>query len=148
MKQHDLRPPRGARHTRKRIGRGDSSGHGSFSGRGLKGQKSRSGGGVRIGFEGGQNPLMRSLPRIRGFTNIFREEPWVVNVGSLDVFPEDSEITPKTMAEMGIVKNLKRPVKVLGKGELNRRLVVEASSFSAAARKKIEVAGGSVRETK
>ena len=148
MRQHELRPPRGARRPRKRVGRGDGSGHGSFSGRGLKGQNSRAGGGVRLGFEGGQNPLIKALPKMRGFTNIFRKESWVVNLDRLSTFPANSEVTPQAMVEAGVVRNLKRPVKVLGRGELDRPLVVEASSFSASARRKIEAVGGSVRETK
>jgi len=148
MRQHELRPPRGARRPRKRVGRGDGSGHGSFSGRGMKGQNSRAGGGVRLGFEGGQNPLIKALPKMRGFTNIFRKESWVVNLDRLSTFPANSEVTPQAMVEAGVVRNLKRPVKVLGRGELDRPLVVEASSFSASARRKIEAVGGSVRETK
>jgi large subunit ribosomal protein L15 len=114
----------------------------------MKGQNARSGGGVRPGFEGGQLPLIKALPRIRGFTNIFRQEFWVVNLARLAAFPANSEVTPRTMVEAGVVRNLKRPVKVLGRGELDRPLVVEANSFSASARRKIEAAGGSVRETK
>ena len=101
-----------------------------------------------MGFEGGQNPLIKALPRMRGFTNIFRKESWVVNLGRLSAFPDNSEVTPQAMVEAGVVRNLKRPVKVLGTGDLDRPLVVEAHSFSASARRKIEAAGGSVRETK
>ena len=146
MKQHEVRPPRGAKRPRKRVGRGDGSGHGSYSGKGLKGQKARSGGGVRPNFEGGQLPLTKALPRIRGFTNIFRKEFSVVNLDRLAKFPANSEVTPKVMVEAGTVKNLKRPVKVLGRGELEQPLVVEAHRFSESARQKIEAAGGSVRE--
>ena len=146
MKQNELRPPRGAKRARKRIGRGDGSGHGSFSGRGMKGQNSRSGGGVRPNFEGGQNPITKALPMMRGFTNIFRKEFSVVNLDRLAAFPANTEVTPQLMAESGIVKNLKLPVKVLGRGELERPLTVEAHKFSGSARQKIEAAGGSVRE--
>ena len=146
MRQNELRSPRGAKRARKRIGRGDGSGHGSFSGRGMKGQNSRSGGGVRPNFEGGQLPITKALPMMRGFTNIFRKEFSVVNLDRLAAFPANTEVTPQLMAELGIVKNLKLPVKVLGRGELERPLTVEAHKFSGSARQKIEAAGGSVRE--
>jgi large subunit ribosomal protein L15 len=146
MKQHDLRPPKGAKRPRKRIGRGDGSGHGSFSGRGMKGQNSRSGGGVRLGFEGGQLPLIRRLPRVRGFTNIFRKSYRLVNLDKLSGFPAETEVTPQLLLEKGLVRNLKDPIKVLGRGELDSALVVEAHGFSAAARRKIEAAGGRVKE--
>ena len=146
MRQDELRPPKGARRARKRVGRGDGSGHGSFSGRGMKGQNSRSGGGVRPGFEGGQLPLSKALPKMRGFTNIFRQEFSVVNLDKLAGFPANSEVTPKLMAEAGLVKNLKSRVKVLGRGELGIPLLVEAHRFSGSARQKIEAAGGSIRE--
>ena len=148
MSQHELRPPRGAKRARKRVGRGDGSGHGSFSGRGMKGQNSRSGGGVRPGFEGGQLPITRALPGLRGFTNPFRKEFSVVNVDRLAGFPANSEVTPQAMVEAGFVKNLKRPVKVLGRGDLDFPLTVEAHSFSGSARRKIEAAGGNVKETR
>ena len=148
MRQHDLRPPKGARRPRKRIGRGDSSGHGSYSGKGMKGQNARSGGGVRPGFEGGQNPITKALPSMRGFTNIFRKQFTVVNLDRLARFPSNSEVTPQLMVEAGVVKNLKRPVKVLGRGEMDSPMVVEAHSFSGSARRKIEAAGGSVREVR
>lgn len=146
MQQHLLRPPKGARRDRKRVGRGDGSGHGSYSGKGMKGQKARSGGGVRPGFQGGQLALIKALPMIRGFTNIFRREYSVVNLDRLAMFPASSEITPQLLVEVGVVKDLKRPVKVLGRGELDFPLIVEAHSFSRSAREKIEAAGGSVRE--
>ena len=148
MRQHDLRPPKGARRPRKRIGRGDSSGHGSYSGKGMKGQNARSGGGVRPGFEGGQNPITKALPSMRGFTNIFRKQFTVVNLDRLARFPSNSEVTPQLMVEAGLVKNLKRPVKVLGRGEMGSPMVIEAHSFSGSARRKIEAAGGSVREVR
>ena len=145
MQQH-LRPPKGAKHKRTRVGRGDGSGHGSYSGRGIKGQKSRTGGGVRISFQGGQIPLVKSLPMVRGFTNIFRREFAPVNLERLADIPSGSEVTPQTMVEMGLLRSLKKPVKVLGKGELKVALTVEAHRFSKSARAKIEEAGGSVRE--
>jgi large subunit ribosomal protein L15 len=146
MAQHDLRPPKGARKSRKRVGRGDGSGRGSYSGRGLKGQNSRSGGGVRPGFEGGQQPLITRLDKLPGFTNIFRTEFSVINVDRLAAFPANSEVTPQTLVENGAVRDLRKPVKILGRGEIERPLVVEAHRFSDSARRKIEAAGGSVRE--
>ena len=146
MQQHQLGPPKGTRRPRKRVGRGDGSGHGSFSGRGLKGQKSRSGGGVRLSFEGGQLPITKALPSMRGFTNVFRREFSVLNVDKLARFPANSEITPQALAEAGVVKGLKKPIKVLGRGELDIPLIVEAHKFSRTAREKIEAAGGTVRE--
>ena len=107
MRQHELRPPRGAKRPRKRIGRGDGSGHGSYSGRGMKGQNSRSGGGVRPGFEGGQLPLTKALPSMRGFTNIFRTEYAVVNLDRLTRFPANTEVTPAQMLQVGIIKDLR-----------------------------------------
>ncbi len=146
MQMHQLKPGPGSRKRRKRLGRGDSSGHGSFSGRGMKGQKSRSGGGVRPGFEGGQLPLAKALPMMRGFTNIFRVEYSVVNLDRLAKFPANTEVTPETLVQAGVVRNLNRPVKVLGRGELAAPLAVTAQKFSVSAREKIEAAGGTVRE--
>ena len=146
MQQHTLRPPKGAARPRKRVGRGDGSGHGSYSGRGVKGQNSRSGGGVRLGFEGGQLPLIKKLPSMRGFTNIFRTEYQVVNVASLADLPANTEVTLSRLAEMGLIKAKKSRVKVLGRGGLDVALTVEAHRFSRSARGKIEAAGGSVRE--
>lgn len=144
MEQHELRPPAGAKRKRKRVGCGDGSGHGSYSGRGCKGQKSRSGGGVRLGFEGGQLPLIKRLPHKRGFTNIFKVEYEIVNVGQLKVFPPNTEVTPQTLFEVGLVKSSRRPLKVLGDGDIDRPLVVKASKFSTSAEKKILAAGGKV----
>ena len=146
MQAHELRPPKGARHKRKRVGRGDGSGHGSHSGRGSKGQKSRSGGGPRLGFEGGQTPLIKRLPRRRGFTNIFRVEYAPVNLKQLERFEEGTEVTPELLREVGIIKTLRQPVKVLGDGEISKALIVRAHKFSAVAKGKIEAAGGSVEE--
>jgi large subunit ribosomal protein L15 len=144
MQQHNLRPPAGAKHKRKRVGRGDGSGHGSYSGRGCKGQKSRAGGGVRLGFEGGQLALIKRLPRKRGFVNIFKTEYSIVNVGELKVFSPNAEITSKELLEVGLIKSFKYPIKVLGNGDIDRPLVVKANKFSAAAEKKIVAAGGKV----
>jgi large subunit ribosomal protein L15 len=144
MQQHDLRPPEGAKHKRKRVGRGDGSGHGSYSGRGCKGQKSRAGGGVRLGFEGGQLALIKRLPRKRGFVNIFKTEYSIVNVGDLKVFSPNAEITPQELLGVGLIKSFKYPVKILGEGDIDRPLVVKANKFSAAAEKKIVAAGGKV----
>jgi len=144
MLQHNLKPPAGATHKRKRVGRGDGSGHGSYSGRGCKGQKSRSGGGVRLGFEGGQLALIKRLPRKRGFTNIFKTEYSIVNVGELKAFSPNSEITSKELLGNGLIKSFKYPVKILGGGDIDRPLVVKAHKFSTAAEKKIVAAGGKV----
>ena len=146
MRQDEIRPPKGAKRARKRVGRGDGSGHGSFSGRGMKGQNSRSGGGVRPNFEGGQNPITKAQPMMRGFTNIFRKEFSVVNIDRLTRFPANTEVTLQLMIERGIVKDLKQPVKILGRGDLDAPLVVQGHSFSRAARQKIEAVGGTVKE--
>jgi len=145
MQAHELKPPKGSRQKRKRVGRGDASGHGTYSGRGLKGQKCRAGGKLRLGFEGGQTPLIKRLPHRRGFTNIFRVEYAAVNVKQLERFAAGTEVTPEFLRAMGIVK-AKRPVKILGDGQLTKALVVRAHKFSPAARQKIEAAGGSVDE--
>jgi large subunit ribosomal protein L15 len=142
MKEHELFPSPGARKERKRIGRGDASGHGTYSGKGLKGQKARAGGGVRPGFEGGQNPLIKKLPQKRGFVNPFRIEYAVVNVGDLNSFEADTEITPELLAARNLIRNTKSPVKILADGEIDRALVVKANGFTAAARSKIEAVGG------
>jgi len=146
MKQNELKPPAGAKHGRKRIGRGNSSGHGTYAGRGCKGQKSRSGGGVRPGFEGGQLPLIKRLPRKRGFTNIFKTEYNVINVGKLNIFPSGSEITPKELLQAGLIKSLNQPTKILGAGDIQRSLLVKAAKFSSSAEKKIVAAGGKVEK--
>lgn len=144
MQQHDLRSPKGATHKRKRIGRGNASGHGTYATKGMKGQKARSGGGVRPGFEGGQLPLVRRMAYKRGFRNPFRVEYEEVNVGSLSRFSAGSEVTAATMGEARVTRTSK-PVKILGDGELAVALTVEATSFTKSAKQKIEAAGGSVR---
>ena len=142
MQQHNLKSPVGATHKKKRVGRGDGSGHGSFSGKGCKGQKARAGGGVRLGFEGGQLALIKRLPRKRGFFNPFKTEYSIVNVGELKAFSANAEITAKELLDNGLIKSFKYPVKILGEGEIDRPLVVKANKFSAAAEKKIVAAGG------
>ena len=146
MRANDLSFAPGSKKNRKRVGRGDGSGHGTYSGRGVKGQKSRSGFKMRPGFEGGQLPLIKRLPRKRGFVNIFRVEYSVVNMSKLEVFESGSEVTPEGLVAAGLVKSLKQPVKILANGDITHPLSVKAHKFSAAARAKIEAAGGSVEE--
>ena len=146
MRQNDLSPVPGSKKTRKRVGRGDGSGHGTYSGRGVKGQKSRAGFSMRPGFEGGQLPLIQRLPRKRGFTNIFRTEYSVVNMDKLNGFESGSEITPESLMAAGLVKNLRNPVKILADGDIDHPLTVKAHKFSAAAKAKIEAAGGTAEE--
>ena len=146
MRQDELSPAPGSRKSRKRVGRGDGSGHGTYSGRGVKGQKSRAGFKMRPGFEGGQLPLIKRLPRKRGFTNIFRTEYSIVNTNKLDIFESGSEVTPEGLVAAGLVKSLRRPVKILAGGDISHPLSVKAHKVSAAARAKIEAAGGSVEE--
>lgn len=145
MQQHELRQPAGATHRRKRVGRGNASGHGTYSTRGMKGQKARAGGGVRPGFEGGQLPLVRRMAYKRGFRSPFRVDYEEVNVGQLSRFPAGTEVTASSLADARIVRRRRKPVKVLGDGALAVALTVEATSFTASARSKIVAAGGSVR---
>ena len=141
MRLHDLRPPEGARKAAKRKGRGIGSGLGKTAGRGQKGQKSRSGSGVRRGFEGCQMPYFQRLPK-RGFTNIYKQKWNIVNVEDLKTFEEGTVVTPELMKEAGLLGNMRDPLKVLGNGELDRKLEVHANHFSKQAREKIEAAGG------
>ncbi len=142
MQLHELSSPQGARHSKKRVGRGTSSGMGKTSTRGHKGQWARSGGGVRPGFEGGQTPLFRRLPK-RGFTNArFRQTYAVVNLEQLNELPENTVVTPDLLLEKRIVRSLQDGVKILGKGELTVKLSVQAHAFSASAKEKIEAVGG------
>ncbi len=143
MKLHELKPAEGSKRTSKRKGRGIGSGLGKTAGRGHKGQNARSGGGVRPGFEGGQMPLQRRMPK-RGFTNIFKKEIVGVNVEKLNIFEDGDVVTPETLLEKRIIKNIKDGVKILGRGELNVKLEVKANGFSKAAKDKIEEAGGKV----
>jgi len=146
VKQHELGPSTGARHKRKRIGRGLGSGHGRTAGKGSKGQLARAGRHIRPGFEGGQNPLIKRLPEKRGFTNIFRVEYDTINITVLNRFEADSEVTPQRFVEEGLVKSLRKPIKILGNGELLKPLTVSAHKFTQTARSKIEAAGGMVEE--
>ncbi|RMG85635.1 MAG: 50S ribosomal protein L15 [Candidatus Dadabacteria bacterium] len=143
MRLHDIRRPAGAVTKRKRKGRGEGSGLGKTAGRGQKGQKARNT--VKRGFEGGQMPLQRRLPKV-GFRNPFRKEYAYVNVRDLNRFEDGTEVTPALLLEQGLIKKLKDGVKILGKGELERRLVVVAHRVSKGAREKIEAAGGQVKE--
>ena len=146
MKQNELKPPLGAKQNRKRIGRGDGSDHGTYSGRGCKGQKARSGGGVRLGFEGGQLPLIKRLPHKRGFTNIFGTEYNIVNVGKLAIFSPGTEITPEELLRAGLISTPDRPTKILGQGDIQHPLLVSANKFSSSAEKKILAAGGKIKQ--
>ncbi|ADU28431.1 50S ribosomal protein L15 [Evansella cellulosilytica] len=142
MKLHELKPAEGSRKTRNRVGRGIGSGNGKTAGRGHKGQNSRSGGGVRPGFEGGQMPIFRRLPK-RGFTNPTRKEYAIVNLETLNRFEDGAEVSPELLIESGIVSNEKDGIKILGEGKLERKLTVKAHKFSASAKEAIEAAGGS-----
>ena len=146
MRQDNLSPPPGSKRARKRVGRGNGSGHGTYSGRGSKGQKSRSGYKMRPGFEGGQLPLIKRLPQKRGFVNIFRTEYSVVNIDKLNIFESGSEVTPEKLVAAGVLKSLRHPIKILANGDINYPLSVKANKFSAAAKAKIEAAGGKVEE--
>lgn len=147
MRQDEISPAPDSKKRRKRVGRGDGSGHGTYSGRGCKGQKSRSGHKMRPGFEGGQLPLIKRLPQKRGFSNIFfRTEYCIVSINRLNIFESGSEVTPEKLVAMGIVKSLRHPIKILANGDISRPLVVKANRFSAAAKAKIEAAGGQVEE--
>ena len=141
MKLHDLKPAVGATTAPKRLGRGSGSGLGKTSGKGHKGAKARSGGGKRPGFEGGQMPLTMRLPK-RGFTNIFRKEFVAINVDRLEIFEDGMVVTPVELIQYGIIKNVEDGVKILGNGELTKKLTVQANKFSASAKEKIEAAGG------
>ncbi|AGN34581.1 50S ribosomal protein L15 [Bacillus paralicheniformis] len=141
MKLHELKPAEGSRKTRNRVGRGIGSGNGKTAGKGHKGQNARSGGGVRPGFEGGQMPLFQRLPK-RGFTNINRKDFAVVNLDKLNSFAEGTEVTPELLLETGVISKLKSGVKILGDGQLEKKLTVKANKFSASAKQAIEAAGG------
>ncbi len=143
MKEHELHSPAGARRPRKRVGRGTGSGDGKTSGRGTKGQNSRSGGAKAPYFEGGQLPYVRRMPFKRGFVNIFRVPFSVVNVADLGRFEPGTKVTPELLAAAGLIKSSQAPVKVLGEGTLERALEVHAHSFSGSAQAKIQAAGGS-----
>ena len=147
MMEHEIAPPARARRSRKRVGRGDAAGGGSYAGRGMKGQKSRSGPGLRPGFEGGQMPLIKGLPMKRGFNNRYKTHYALVNLDTLqERFGADDRVTPETLRALGIIRRVRRPVKVVGDGDLSHPLRVAAHKFTASARAKIEAAGGSVEE--
>ena len=146
MRQDELHPAIGSKKATKRFGRGYGSGHGACSGRGNKGQKSRSGQDIPIGFEGGQMPLIKRLPQKRGFTNIFKIKYNLVGLQSLNQFESGSEITPQKLFEAGLIKSLQHPTKVLANGELKHPLIVKANKFSENAKAKIEKIGGKAEE--
>jgi large subunit ribosomal protein L15 len=146
MQIHELKPAKSSKKDPKRVGRGDGSGRGTYAGRGSKGQKSRAGYRIRPGFEGGQLPIIKRLPRKRGFTNKFRTEFNVVNVGRLNRFEAGSIVTPETMFTAGIVSHLRWPIKILAEGDLDRALTVQANRFSSEAVSKIERAGGKAEQ--
>lgn len=142
MKLHELKPAEGAVKSRKRLGRGTATGQGKTAGRGQKGQKSRSGGGVRVGFEGGQMPLYRRLPK-RGFTNIFKKQYTEVNVELLNRFENGTEVTAELLKSTGAVSKIEKDgIKILGQGNLEKAVTVKAAKFTASAQEKIEKAGG------
>jgi large subunit ribosomal protein L15 len=145
MELNNLKPNKGARKARKRLGRGPGSGHGKTAGRGEKGQKSRSGYSRQLGFEGGQMPLHRRVPK-RGFTNIFKTEFNVINLSDLDKFEAGTTVDQASLREAGVVKGRVKKLKVLGNGELSKKLTVSADKFSKTAKEKIEAAGGTCQE--
>jgi large subunit ribosomal protein L15 len=146
VKQNELSPALGSKKNRKRVGRGDRSGHGTYSGRGQKGQKARAGGKMRPGFEGGQLPLIKRLPKKRGFYNRFRIEYEIIKLSQLGNFQSGSEVTREQLIQMGLIKSIKKPIKVLAVGELDRPLKIRVQKYSAAAKTKIEAVGGTVEE--
>lgn len=141
MRLHDLRPAEGSTKSKKRVGRGTGSGLGTTAGRGMNGQNSRAGGGVRPGFEGGQMPLFRRIPK-RGFNNKFKKQWTVINIEILNEFEDGTEITPEVLLQTGVVSKLSYGLKILGDGELNKKLTVKANKFTQSAITKIEAAGG------
>ncbi len=141
MRLDELQPAEGSRFTRKRVGRGIGSGTGKTSGKGHKGQNARSGGGVRPGFEGGQMPIYRRLPK-RGFTNIFAKQYVTINVSELERFEDGTEVTQELLKETGVVSKTLDGIKVLGRGELTKKLTVKVAKFTTSAAEKIEKAGG------
>ncbi len=146
MKLHELKPAKGAVKPKRRLGRGTATGQGKTSGRGQKGQWSRSGGGVRVGFEGGQMPLARRLPK-RGFTNIFRKEYSIVNVETLNRFEAGTVVDAELLKSSRVISKIEKDgVKILGNGNLEKALTIKAAKFTASAKEKIENAGGKVEE--
>ena len=146
MQNHTIRPPEFKARKRKRIGRGDGSGNGSFSGKGMKGQNSRSGGGVRPGFEGGQLPLIKRMPSLRGFTNIFKTKYHIANLDTIGLaYPNGGEISPHSLVESGVIKDERLPLKILGRGDITVNVKISAHKFTKSAKKKIETAGGTAQ---
>ncbi|MDV2990556.1 MULTISPECIES: 50S ribosomal protein L15 [unclassified Chroococcidiopsis] len=148
MRLTDVRPQKGSKKRARRLGRGVSAGQGASAGKGMRGQKARSGGGTRPGFEGGQQPLYRRLPKLKGFPIINRKEYITINVSKLSSLPADTEVTLSSLKEAGIIKVAKGSLKILGDGELNVALKVQAAAFTASAKSKIEAAGGSCEVVK
>ena len=146
MMEHQLVPNKGARKNRKRIGRGDAAGQGSTAGRGMKGQKSRSGGGPPIWFEGGQLPLIKGLPMKRGFHNKFKTYYSLIKLETLEKFDAGERITPQLLLERGYLRNLNLPVKIVGDGEISKAVTVVAARFTRSAKEKIEAAKGTAEE--
>jgi len=146
MMEHQVAPTKGARKNRKRVGRGDAAGQGSTAGRGNKGQKSRSGGGPSIWFEGGQLPLIKGLPMKRGFHNRFKTYYSLIKIETLETFEEGERITPEFLLERGYLRNLNQPVKIVGDGEITKSLTVVAAKFTQSAKQKIEAAQGTAEE--
>ena len=146
MQNHTIKSSGSKSGKRKRIGRGDGSGNGSFSGRGMKGQKSRSGGGVRPGFEGGQLSLIKRMPSLRGFTNIFKTKYHLVYIDSIcRVYPDGGEVSPQGLVQSGVIKDEKLPIKILGRGDITGNLKISAHKFTKSAKNKIETAGGTIQ---
>ena len=141
MRIEDIKPAEGSTKNRKRVGRGVGSGHGKTACKGHKGQKARSGGTKGAGFEGGQMPLQRRIPK-RGFTNIFKKEYAIVNLNTIDALKDDAVITPELLIEKGVIKKMKDGLKILAKGSIQRPVTIKANAFSASAATKIEAAGG------
>ena len=146
MMEHQLAPSKGARKNRKRVGRGDAAGQGSTAGRGNKGQKSRSGGGPPVWFEGGQLPLIKGLPMKRGFHNRFKTYYSLIKIETLENFDEGERITPELLLEKGYLRNLNQPVKIVGDGVISKALIVVAAKFTQSAKQKIEAAKGTAEE--
>jgi len=145
MDLSSLKPKKGSRHAKKRVGRGPGSGHGKTAGRGENGQKSRSGYSRMIGFEGGQMPLHRRIPK-RGFTNIFKEEFYILNLSDLEKFDVGSTVDETSFRDAGMIKGRQKKIKILGNGDLSKKLTVHANKFSKTARTKIEAVGGTCQE--
>lgn len=145
ISQHTLRPNPGSRKQKRIHGRGDSSGRGSFSGRGAKGQKARSGGRVKSGFEGGQTPLIRRIPKLKGFKNPNKLSYQIVNVSKLNIFEDGEEVTIVKLYDVNLISRKDRPIKILGDGELTKKLMIKVDNCSKSAKEKIEAKGGTIQ---